>query len=341
MLRKIIRCFPFLILSVSAGAALFEFFCILLLAYPPLLKMVPQKVSDHAGFLYVNFARKNIQTEPGMVRYHTGLGYELNPGSWMFSNREFSQEFRVNRACMRDDEDSLVEPEVIVAGDSQAAGWGVAQDETFAQWLEKKSGLKVLNAAAPSYGTVREMMILDRVSTARLKYLIVQYSDNDYWENKTFFLNKNRLEIHSEKEWKQALENFRQETKYYFGKYLVESWRGIAKRKKPSGDGQFSGQIGKDEGFLFINALMNAGRSDLSRAKIIVFEVNSSNRNDGEFISNLAGTLLMKPFPDAIRNMKIIDMSGHLQPGDYYRLDDHLKPEGHRRIAEILLQHMR
>ncbi len=341
MIKKIIRYFLFLVFSILLGVVLFEAFCVLLLTYPPLLKVVPRKAADRIEFLYVNFTRKNIQTELGMVRYHPDLGYALNPGTWVFSNREFSHEFRINHAGMRDDEDSLIEPEVIVAGDSQAVGWGVAQEETFAQLIEKKSGLKVLNAAVPSYGTVREIMILDRVSTARLRYLIIQYCDNDYWENKTFFLNNNRLEIHSQAEWKAAHDQFRLKTRYYFGQYLVESWKGIVKKEKPSDSGQFSGKTGKDEGFLFINALMNAGRSDLSRARIIVLEIAPHNHNDREFVSNLAATLLVKPFPEAVRNMQIIDMSPHLSDGDYYLLDDHLNAKGHQRIAEILVQSLR
>ena len=52
-------------------------------------------------------------------------------------------------------------------GDSHAMGWGVEQEEALPQVLARKSGRKVLNAAVSSYGTVREMLMLDRLDTSR------------------------------------------------------------------------------------------------------------------------------------------------------------------------------
>jgi len=40
---------------------------------------------------------------------------------------EFTNEVRVNHLGVRDDEASLVAPDVIVIGDSHAMGWGVDQ----------------------------------------------------------------------------------------------------------------------------------------------------------------------------------------------------------------------
>ncbi len=67
-------------------------------------------------------------------------------------------------------------------------GWGVEQDETFAQRIEETLGVRVLNIAVSSYGTAREMMMLNRVNLNSLKYLIVQYSGNDLGENLQFFV---------------------------------------------------------------------------------------------------------------------------------------------------------
>ena len=74
---------------------------------------------------------------------------------------------------MRDDEESLKAPEVIVLGDSVAMGWGIEQNETMAQQIEAMAGLKVLNAGISSYGTVREMKLLNRLDLSRVKYLVI------------------------------------------------------------------------------------------------------------------------------------------------------------------------
>ena len=81
----------------------------------------------------------------------------------------------MNRLGLRDDEASLRAPAVVVLGDSYAMGWGVAQDETIAEVIERETGLRALNAGIASYGTVREMRLLDRIDTSRLRYLVIQY----------------------------------------------------------------------------------------------------------------------------------------------------------------------
>jgi hypothetical protein len=88
---------------------------------------------------------------------------------------------------LRDDEESLFSPEIVVVGDSQAMGWGVSQDLTFSSLLENALGKPILNAAISSYGTARELKILERIDLSNLKFLIIQYSDNDYRENRTYY----------------------------------------------------------------------------------------------------------------------------------------------------------
>jgi len=49
-------------------------------------------------------------------------------------------------------------------------------------------------------------MILRRVPTDRLQYLIIQYCENDYDENKAFYLNRNVLPTMSEAEYNHYVE---------------------------------------------------------------------------------------------------------------------------------------
>ncbi|MCP4694336.1 MAG: hypothetical protein GY859_40265 [Desulfobacterales bacterium] len=128
-------------------------------------------------------------------------------------------DYIINSKGMRDDQASLIAPEIIVAGDSIAMGWGVRQDKTFGALLEKKSGKSVLNAAISSYGTVREMRILERVNLNNLKYLIIQYCDNDFRENRTYKKNGNRLPVISKRGYNWIRQEHKNATFYFFGKH--------------------------------------------------------------------------------------------------------------------------
>jgi len=66
-----------------------------------------------------------IQMDSRCAQYDSSLFYTLKPGSFQFENREFTNDFKVNRLGLRDDEKSLNMPKAIVLGDSYAMGWGV------------------------------------------------------------------------------------------------------------------------------------------------------------------------------------------------------------------------
>src|SRR5262249_14136512 len=146
-------------------------------------------------------------------QYDPDLTYTLRPGRCTFENLEFRTDVRVNRLGLRDEEDALSRPDVIVLGDSHAMGWGVEHDETFSHVLAEKTALRVLDAGISSYGTVREMRLLDRLDVSQLRALVIQYSDNDLAENRSFRDHGNRLPITSEAQYDQV-------TRYYSGQHL-------------------------------------------------------------------------------------------------------------------------
>src|SRR5262245_30955882 len=57
-------------------------------------------------------------------RYDAGLTYMLKPGRCRFASVEFDTQVNVNSFGLRDDEESLTGPEIIVLGDSNAMGHG-------------------------------------------------------------------------------------------------------------------------------------------------------------------------------------------------------------------------
>jgi hypothetical protein len=186
---------------------------------------------------------------------------------------EFDNDFSINHVGLRDDEASLEAPDVIVLGDSHAMGWGVDQRETFAEVLQRRSGLKVLNAAISSYATVREMRMLNRLDTSRLKALIVQYSDNDSPENLTFQTHGNRLTIMSEAQYGYAVQYAEATRRYYPGKYVYRLIMKALRLEEPEPFENTLTPVTHPGGGSLINALTDAGRTKLDGVQVIAFEV--------------------------------------------------------------------
>lgn len=333
-MKRAAKIIVFNLLLLLILLAILEGLLFLLVHNPDILKQCPQRIGNMIGYIYVR-ERPTIQLEPACARYDASLGYTLKPGSCTFGGREFMNRYDVNSLGVRDDEKALQHPEVIVAGDSFAMGWGVNQEETFAKQLEKKMGIKVLNAAVASYGTAREMMILRGIPTDRLKYLIVQYCGNDLDENREFYINHNRLPIMSSQQYIEYQGLYKDSLHYFFGKYLwtkiKKRWDEIEQRR-----GQSGVVTDRDEIDLFLNAIENSGL-DFKNVTIITFVMNGRNPADNrDFPAALKKKLAAGNYPPYLKNMIVLDFSDKLQKEHFYVLDDHLNAGGHRIIADTL-----
>lgn len=313
--------------------ALFEGALYLLVKNPDLLKKCPRKIGNMIGYLYAQ-ERSTIQFVPACARHDATLGYTLKPGNCTFAGREFKNKYRINSLGVRDEEKALNHPSVIVTGDSFAMGWGVNQEETYAKRLEQKSGLTVLNAAISSYGTVREMKILQKVPTDKLNWLIIQYCGNDYEENREYFVQGNKLKTMSLEAYQSYVTLNRDSQTYFPGKYL---W--LKAKKRIDEFSQSRKQplpIDRDEVDLFIHAIVHSGL-DLNHTRIVAFVMNGRNPDDNKaFPESLKKKIQTGSYPSYIRNMIVLDLSQDLKADDFYTLDDHLNKEGHEVIASKL-----
>ena len=95
--------------------------------------------------IYFQYLRNIPSFQMGLGKYDPDLFYTLQLGNAVNANLEFSNHYQVNSQGTRDDETSLDFPEIIMLGDSHTMGWGVEQEETFANLLERKAKKKVLN----------------------------------------------------------------------------------------------------------------------------------------------------------------------------------------------------
>jgi hypothetical protein len=327
-----------LVLAVLVTLSVAEGGFTLLLARPSLLRWLPATTMSHVRRYYLANDRNMIQAMPECARYDPELFYTLKPGTFRFRNREFDDEFHVNRLGLRDDEASLRSPAIVVLGDSYAMGWGVAQDETIAEIIERETGLRALNAGIASYGTVREMRLLDRIDTSHLRYLVIQYCNDDFLENRPFTSHGNAFSVGDEGKYQEDVRRAARRKRYWFGRRTISFLRDVFSPVEPPGPRPATPE---DEARYFVNTVLHAGRTDLSGVRLIVFEIAQSRAVDSAFVLELRRRAASEEYPAHIRNMRVLDLTGRLTPEDYYDLDDHLRKSGQLAVARAILEAIR
>lgn len=282
---------------------------------------------------YLSQDRSIIQVTE-CARYDPELFYTLNPGTCTFANREFSVQNVVNHAGIRDDHQSLQGPSIVVLGDSYAMGWGVRQEEAFPQVLEGLSQRPVLNAGISSYGTAREMILLGRLNTSDLKYLIIQYHRNDYVENRTFIENNYRLPIRSKLQYDSLKDAISKRIEYFPFKYTAGLTKSLLKTalQPPAPDTTNS----LHEAQIFLD-ILSRGVPPRDSLTVIIFRADLPDRlKKDKFVSTLDS--LIKTEPYAWPNIVTFDAREILKDEDYFVLDDHINAQGHRKLASHINQ---
>src|SRR5262245_59822471 len=122
------------------GGALLSLLCVegilgFVLSHPRVLASRDGTVGRalaHARDYYVDHDRKIVQYLADCARYDPEVTYTLIPGTrCRVVNREHVVEYAANRAGLRDTDEALVNPPIVVIGDSHAMGWGVPSEEAF------------------------------------------------------------------------------------------------------------------------------------------------------------------------------------------------------------------
>jgi hypothetical protein len=291
-------------------------------------------------FRWEYFYRRNIaQLDTGRARYDPELLYTLRPGRFTFTNIEYATPYEVNSLGVRDDEASLMQPEIVVAGDSYAMGWGVEQDAAFPQVIERKTGRRVLNAAVPSYGTVREMRLLDRIDMTRAATLVIQYCANDFDENEQFEQHGNRHLASREHDWLEAIAAQQRTARYRPFRMFYDSavWIKRAVEGHHRGGFELNTPPADRAAALFLNAVAHASGQDLTRVRIIVTDPDPNPA----FIRALDRLRADDRYPPHLRAIRVVDVSALMTPEVHYVLDDHLTPRGHELIADAVIAALR
>ena len=336
-IRIVLRSAALVLFNVIIGVALLEGIFLTLLHSPGLTARSPKPVQRLVQQIYRHFNRMLVQFDPACAVYDPEVTYTLKPGACTFRNIEFETRIEVNGRGVRDREAALDHPDVIVVGDSHAMGWGVEQNEAFPKVLAQRTGLNVLNAAVSSYGTAREMLLLNRFDTSHLQVLVIQYADNDLPENRSFREHEGRLPITPESDYQQIVRYYASQQAYYPGKYVFRLVMKLLRLEEPEPDQLRMDPITPmDEAELFVYVVTHGARVPLNEVQLVVLEVNQDIGPRRPFMAALDQFKRNEANPPYIQRLITLDTAVLLSPEDFFVLDDHMKPSGHQAIGEAL-----
>ena len=281
---------------------------------------------------YMSWDRRIVQFLPACARYDPQLSYTLKPGECMVENREHRVHYQINREGLRDDEDALVRPAVVVTGDSHALGWGVARDDALSRRLGMLLRVKTLNAAQSSYGTARELALIERLDLSAAKAIIIQYCNNDFDENQAFAAT-GTLGIISSQQYAAIVADHVNDTRYYPFKYL-RILLSIARQTMRSRDLEPPAPepTNAQEARAFLDVLLRHEKTLKGRA-VVVTEINEPHDMEPGFIIAARELLKESRYAGLSPVVSFVDLAPVLTANDYYMLDDHMRPTGHAKAA--------
>ena len=325
-----------LIISVSYITLCVVMLCVSFMANQngTLIKVWP--ISSYQKYLYFNSRRNIWQYEKGCVNNDRKLAYAPSHGSCKFNNIEFSTTLNFDSLgrFVPARIDSSLNNGIAILGDSHAMGWGVNDDETFSNVLQKKTQRPVFNLAVSSYATEREIIRLIEANLIhQLEIIIIQYSSNDMGENsqklnytrqaRMYYTNGlKHIITPSQRNWSNHLASLL--SKKTMKKTLqipLEKIKTAINKKNFRNKGPANFQPHFNE----LKNVIKEYQEVLSDKRIIIFYSNGHGvkfKNFNEF---------------SIKNMKsieFVDLS--ISREMYFFLDDHLNVNGHKFVGQKL-----
>lgn len=282
---------------------------------------------------YYQYSDRQIIQVSSCGRYDRELFYMLKTGTCVFENREFRVTNEINRLGLRDDESSLESPEIVFLGDSYTLGWGVSENDAFPSVIEQMTRRRALNAGMSSFGTAREMILLDRLPIDKTEILVIQFHSNDHPENEQFIANDFSLPIRTEYSYDSLASAIQRRQRYFLFKHLY----GISKNL---GQQLFAGvRREKDEpteveqAELFLKVLASR-RDKLEDKQIFAFKTDDFDKLEDKF-ADAVDSLARKNEYEWL-NITTVRINNLLNKDDYFTLDDHINSSGHRKLANII-----
>ncbi len=293
--------------------------------------IIPDAALPAFRSLYREYSMPLIQFDPDCVEYDSKLTYKLIPGECRFKSHEFDTPVRINSAGFRDNEKDLIEPEIIIIGDSFAFGWGVLAEDGFAGVLQVLTNKTVLNTGVPSYGTVREYLSLRRVDMQSVKTVVLQYNQNDWQENKYYFNSKRQFRPMLKQRYLKVSDFSQIKRSYVFGNHLMNSFQlmisgsalEVVRPSSPAEQAAFLWQLAGD--------LLN----DYPQVRLLITQIEPVDQEQSIVLKALH-EIMKSSHVDASR-LRLLDVSMILRSEkNFFRLDPHINAAGHRVVAQAM-----
>lgn len=272
--------------------------------------------------------RKHWHTIPDCVQFDAELLYRPRPGECVFENAEFRTVMHFDERGARLTPNPVPAaagtrhvPRLVIVGDSHAMGWGVDDHETFASMLAGEHGYWTANFAVSSYGTPRELLRLNRdFELAPDDIVIIQYCDNDFAESRQF-ATRTAIGPYRQEELQHLLDYrpARVSALPIAGVLLRLTWKEFSQLLL--GVSTERAHDGPDPTTAFLRVL--AAYPELRSHRVIVVAINGPSVATHLSVEALAAVGIQLILPD-------------LSEADFFDIDDHMRPAGHRRVASAL-----
>ena len=264
------------------------------------------------------------QAQNECVEFDKDTIYVPKIGKCVFNNIEFKTELNFTAEGRDNNNKNLIlknKKGIAVIGDSFAMGWGVNDNETFSSVLEKNLGIRVYNLAVAGYATERSLIRLKKSNLIdSVETIIIVYCYNDYGENEAHLSLKD--EDNSKKKYEiistaklSILKRLRKAIRYSV-KIPMEILFGIKEQNNWESHVYFFEEILKKYDFV-------------TDKKIIVIGVNGPEKNFLNFPNGNSNN---------IPNLTYVDIK--FEKEDFFIIDGHLNPAGHKKISQVLSKYV-
>jgi hypothetical protein len=286
-------------------------------------------INKYQQYFYFKAMRNIWQFDPNCVELDNELIYKPKIGRCEFNNPEFNTILNFdnlgrstpNRVSAQQSDG------IAIVGDSFAMGWGVNDDETFANVIQSKTSKPVYNLGVSSYGTDREIKrLIQSGILSKIDTIVIQYCENDLHENEA--AGDKKLFSEEKEKFNSSFNGSRAFSGVEKMKLILISLRASVSEPfkaikrlvlGPKSKGDFNRHQ------LALEKVLNLHQDSLKDKKILIFYLNGYDANYQNFPQG--------PSKEN-KNLRYFDFQKNtLSKEDFYSIDGHLNTKGHKNLG--------
>ena len=174
-----------------------------------------------------------------------------------------------------------------------------------------------------------------RLDLSDLRYVVIQYCDNDFIENTAYTEGKGHLDILSEQEYREFVRLSQQQIGSFLapGSYVLRLAREKTWRWLTGGPSRSESTAEETDAFFYA---VDSNKELLRDKHLIILQINGYNENDAAFIERVR-----ERFEGSDLDPHFVRTSDFLADEDYFTLDNHMRPSGQRKVAHAVLDVIR